>query len=269
MNSSPNTAMLACGGAGTSSASSLAATGSSGGLQFPGMPNTFTIQPGPLQQLQQLNESLKSEPGQDAVGAAPHNHVQPDTAYGYAGAYPGAAYLPVNAYAHLYNNPLQMWQAHAAYANYNLGIGQNKKGGSSSRQTYARWQTEILEACFRGNEYVTKKKREELHAATTLSDRQIKIWFQNRRMKKKKEQKRTTECSSGQSPTNSNGRPPPPQAPCMSGNLTVKREAAFTSDATYHESSASLASPKSDDVPDVKDYKLPETIPNSLSYTNA
>lgn len=78
-----------------------------------------------LMHMHALTSIQNSILGQDAVGAAPHNHVQPDTAYGYAGAYPGAAYLPVNAYAHLYNNPLQMWQAHAAYANYNLGIGKS------------------------------------------------------------------------------------------------------------------------------------------------
>lgn len=59
--------------------------------------------------------------------------------------------------------------------------------------TYNRHQTSILESKFRETTYVSKKQREELHKYTGLSDRQIKIWFQNRRMKAKKEKDRTHE----------------------------------------------------------------------------
>jgi hypothetical protein len=59
-------------------------------------------------------------------------------------------------------------------------------GGKKGRQTYHRNQTNFLEQTFRGMKYVTKKQRQELLHATGLNDRQIKIWFQNRRMKEKK-----------------------------------------------------------------------------------
>ncbi|KAI1721353.1 homeobox domain-containing protein [Ditylenchus destructor] len=68
-------------------------------------------------------------------------------------------------------------------------IGASKKG----RQTYHRDQTLILERQFQQTEYVSKKQRDELRSQTTLNDRQIKIWFQNRRMKKKKEKQRSDE----------------------------------------------------------------------------
>lgn len=66
---------------------------------------------------------------------------------------------------------------------------QSKKG----RQTYQRYQTSVLESKFQQSSYVSKKQREELRLQTNLSDRQIKIWFQNRRMKAKKEKNRCEE----------------------------------------------------------------------------
>ncbi|VDM93133.1 unnamed protein product, partial [Onchocerca ochengi] len=66
---------------------------------------------------------------------------------------------------------------------------QSKKG----RQTYQRYQTSVLENKFQQSSYVSKKQREELRLQTNLSDRQIKIWFQNRRMKAKKEKNRCEE----------------------------------------------------------------------------
>lgn len=62
--------------------------------------------------------------------------------------------------------------------------------------TYQRFQTSILENKFQQSSYVSKKQREELRAQTTLNDRQIKIWFQNRRMKAKKEKNRSEDPNS-------------------------------------------------------------------------
>lgn len=73
--------------------------------------------------------------------------------------------------------------------NYEDKQQQRKPTGKRLRTAYSSQQLIALENQFNINKYLSRSKRIEMAQNLELSERQIKIWFQNRRMKYKKEQK--------------------------------------------------------------------------------
>ncbi|TRY78243.1 hypothetical protein TCAL_06748 [Tigriopus californicus] len=150
------------------------------------------------------------------------------------------------------------------------GVGKRKK--SWTRAVFSNLQRKGLEKRFQMQKYITKPDRRQLAASLGLTDAQVKVWFQNRRMKwrhqeskERREQERQAHANAASSSSN------PPGAlssPTLRASPTIGAESSTDLRPTseYFSNTHLSSGDSSDDDDDFMVEKQPAVVQSTTPH---
>ncbi|KAG5676447.1 hypothetical protein PVAND_006283 [Polypedilum vanderplanki] len=148
--------------------------------------NDSSKSPSPISEASVEHHALKTAAGDMPMKPTPmYSNFPIPFPLGIHPAFHPAAYLNYADAIHKASSARNMWPYFHPYSSYLMPpCGSKRKGG---QVRFTPQQTQNLERRFSNHKYLSPEDRRKLAMELSLSDRQVKTWFQNRRAKLKRD----------------------------------------------------------------------------------